>query len=118
MNAGLAGLGARPWEYLLLRATPEPWRAEDSVLTGYAMMIDLQDSSGNHERSVMTLRDVRGEEMVAFLAPVVAPDDAALDGSTAPLPAIPGPKVINLRAARTGSLPSAGSRPPTSCRTA
>lgn len=107
VNAGLAGLGARPWEYLLLRAAPEPWRAEDSVLTGYAMMIDLQDSSGNHERSLMTLRDVRGEEMVAFLAPVVAPDDAALDGSTAPLPAIPGTKVINLRAARTGSLPSA-----------
>ena len=48
-------------------------------------------------------------EMVAFLAPVVAPDDAALDGTAAPLPAIPGPKVINLRAARTGSLPSAGS---------
>ncbi len=108
VNAGLAGLGARPWEYLLLRATPEPWRAEDSALTGYAMMIDLQDSSGNHERSLMTLRDVRGEEMVPFFAPVTAPDDAALDGSTAPLPAIPGPKVINLRAARTGALPAAG----------
>lgn len=46
--------------------------------------------------------------MVAFLAPLMAPDDAALDGTTAPLPAIPVPKVINLRAARTGALPPAG----------
>ncbi|MFM9081641.1 MAG: penicillin acylase family protein, partial [Opitutaceae bacterium] len=107
VNAGLADLGAKPFEYLLLRADPAPWRAEDSVLTGYAMMLDLQDSSGNHERSLMTLRDVYGADSLGFFAPVTAPDDAALDGTTAALPAIPGPKVINVRAARTGMLPTA-----------
>ena len=32
VNAGLADLGARPPEYLLLRAEPRPWAAQDSVL--------------------------------------------------------------------------------------
>ena len=32
VNAGLADLGARPPEYWVLRARPEPWSAEDSVL--------------------------------------------------------------------------------------
>ncbi|MFM9029360.1 MAG: penicillin acylase family protein, partial [Opitutaceae bacterium] len=73
VNAGLADLGAKPFEYLLLRADPAPWRAEDSVLTGYAMMLDLQDSSGNHERSLMTLRDVYGADSLGFFAPVTAP---------------------------------------------
>ena len=107
VNAGLADLGAKPFEYFLLRSDPVPWRAEDSVLTGYAMMLDLQDSTGNHERSLMTLRDVYGVDSLGFFAPVAAPDDAALDGTAAPLPSVPGPKVINLRAARTGALPGA-----------
>src|ERR1700757_2123350 len=43
VNAGIAGLGVRPWEYLLLGAAPLPWRSEDSVLVGeYAMWWDLQ----------------------------------------------------------------------------
>jgi penicillin G amidase len=108
VNAGLADLGAKPFEYLLLRADPAPWRAEDSALVGYAMMLDLQDSTGNHERSLMTLRDVYGADSLGFFAPVTAPDDAALDGTTAPLPTLPGPKVINIRAARTGTLPAPG----------
>ena len=108
VNAGLADLGAKPFEYLLLRADPAPWRAEDSILTGYAMMLDLQDSMANHERSLMTLRDIFGADSLGFFAPVTAPGDAALDGTTAPLPAIPGPQVINIRAARTGAAPAPG----------
>jgi penicillin G amidase len=42
INAALAGLGARPWEYWVLRQAPAPWRDEDSVLTEYAMWWDLQ----------------------------------------------------------------------------
>ncbi len=34
VNAGIASLGARPFEYLLLGQVPEPWRAEDSLLVG------------------------------------------------------------------------------------
>lgn len=42
VNAALASLRSRPWEYWLLGAAPVPWRAEDSVLVSYAMWWDLQ----------------------------------------------------------------------------
>ncbi len=42
VNAGLNALGAPPFEYLVLRATPEPWHAEDSILTVLAMFNTLQ----------------------------------------------------------------------------
>ena len=45
VNAGLAGLASRPWEYLLLRAEPRAWTAEDSVLVVYSMWWQLQYGS-------------------------------------------------------------------------
>jgi penicillin amidase len=51
VNAGLASLHSRPWEYWLLSATPVPWRAEDSVLVSYAMWWDLQ--YGGFEREIL-----------------------------------------------------------------
>jgi hypothetical protein len=42
VNHGLDSLSVRPWEYILLRATPQPWRAEDSVLAVHAMWWQLQ----------------------------------------------------------------------------
>jgi penicillin amidase len=42
VNAGLAGLGSRPWEYLLLRAEPREWLPEDSVLVVHSMWWQLQ----------------------------------------------------------------------------
>src|SRR5262249_9174053 len=42
VNAGYDSLGARPFEYLLLQARPEPWREEDSVLVMYSMFMSLQ----------------------------------------------------------------------------
>jgi penicillin G amidase len=42
VNAGLAGLAARPWEYLLLRAAPRAWSPEDSVLVVHSMWWQLQ----------------------------------------------------------------------------
>ncbi len=116
VNAGLAALGERPFEYLFLRATPRPWRAEDSLLVSYAMVLDLQDSHGGYERTLMTLRDVYGEAALNFFAPLVTPGDAALDGSTAPLASIPGPRAINLRPPKVGvvlrSRPAVSATPP------
>lgn len=42
VNAGLASLEARPWEYLLLRAVPREWLPEDSVLVVHSMWWQLQ----------------------------------------------------------------------------
>ncbi|MES1166621.1 MAG: penicillin acylase family protein, partial [Pseudomonadota bacterium] len=101
VNAGLAALHAKPFEYYLLRTEPQPWRPEDSVLMIYAMTLDLQDGAVRYERSLTALRDRLGVVAVAFFAPLVTPDDAALDGSSAPAAAIPGPGLIDLR--KTGS---------------
>jgi penicillin amidase len=103
VNSGVTALRERPFEYLVLRDQPQPWRPEDSVLVIYAMTLDLQDEMGFYERTLMTVRDKLGLEALAFFAPLVTPDDAALDGSTAPLAPMPGPKMINLRTQKVGA---------------
>jgi len=108
-NAGLAALGKKPFEYLVLRTEPQSWRAEDSLLVIYAMTLDLQDATDTYEHTLMTLRDRYGDAAVAFFAPLLTPDDAALDGSTAPLAPIPGPKNIDLR--KVPPAPSARTAP-------
>ncbi len=97
VNAGLASLAARPFEYLVLRSEPAPWLPEDSFLVLYAMTLDLQDERGAHEQAVAAVRDVLGDAAAAFFTPRELADDAALDGTTAPVPPVPGPRVINLR---------------------
>ncbi|MDO8543105.1 MAG: penicillin acylase family protein [Opitutaceae bacterium] len=97
VNAGLAASPSRPFEYLLLSVKPEPWRPEDTFLVTFAMTLDLQDETGRYERTLMTLRDHYGMESVAFFNPLTSPADAALDGTTAPLPAVPSAKVVDLR---------------------
>lgn len=103
VNRGLSALRRKPFEYYLLRSEPAAWRHEDSVLIAYAMILDLQDEDNVHELSLMTLRDQFGFEAVPFFAPLATPDDAALDGSTAALAPIPGPRSIDLREARTST---------------
>ena len=104
VNAGLASLRAKPFEYYILRVDPRPWRPEDCILINCAMLLTLQDGTGRYEHTLDTLRDFYGEAGLAFFAPLETPEDAALDGSTAPLAPIPGPAVINLRAAGGGGI--------------
>lgn len=98
VNAGLGSLGARPFEYLVLREEPRPWLPEDAFLVSYAMAIDLQDEAGSYERSMMTMRSELGRDVAAFFSPLLTPRDSALDGSTAQLPPIPRRELIDLRA--------------------
>ncbi len=97
VNAGLAALGQKPFEYLALRSSPEPWLPEDSYLVGYAMALSLQESDGRTERTFAALRNHYGPEVAAFFAPLQTHADAALDGSSAPLPPLPSPRLIDLR---------------------
>src|SRR5262245_31487998 len=57
VNDALANAGARPWEYLLLRSTPAPWRVEDSVLVAFSMYLNLNDSTGEEEVARQQLRE-------------------------------------------------------------
>ncbi len=89
VNAGLSALGNTPWEYLVLRTPPQPWREEDSLLCVYAMWFDLQDSTGSFELTREAVRNALGPAALDFLAPRGDSWDAALDGSQFEPPAFP-----------------------------
>lgn len=89
VNAGLAALGKTPWEYLVLRTSPQAWRAEDSLLVSFAMWFNLQAADGRSEIDLLAIRQQLGLAGVNFFAPLGDSWDAALEGSTiapAPLP--------------------------------
>lgn len=97
VNAGLAALAQPPFEYLLLRHSPTPWQAADSLLTIYAMTLQLQARQ-------IELKTVRGllwaqisSSVAEFLDPVGTHWDAPLDGQLLPLEAIPDARQFNLR---------------------
>ncbi len=117
VNAGLASLASRPWEYWLLRATPEPWRPEDSFLVSYAMWWDLQHGD-LHSDMVRRAVDAKlggarcgawkcaleflYPPRTAWDSPNVASeaDLQAEDARDAVPPAVPGPGELDVRRAR------------------
>ncbi|HZY32833.1 MAG TPA: penicillin acylase family protein, partial [Rhodanobacter sp.] len=72
VNAGLADLRVRPWEYLLLGSQTQPWRSEDSALVIAAMYLDL-NGDGRNERELRfaQMRAVLPDPLTNFL---LAPD--------------------------------------------
>jgi len=50
VNAGVASLRSRPWEYWILRMRPSPWRPEDTLLATDAMWWDLQSEAFEREK--------------------------------------------------------------------
>lgn len=97
VNAGLGSLPKSPWEYAVLRAEPAPWLIEDCGLVFYAMVLELQNSTGSYEHNLTSLRDVMGEVSVDFFNPLIGPDDSAFDGSNQPLRAPPSAAILDLR---------------------
>ena len=91
VNAGLDALGARPFEYWLLRSEPVPWQSEDSLLVALSMFLDLTDRTARKERDDAVLRHVLGEPAARFLAPAGGSWDAPLQGEALPPPDIPAP---------------------------
>ena len=107
VNAGLAALSAPPFEYLLLRSAPEPWRPEDTPLAVYAMYLDLQGQQWPRESARGVLRDTLPPELAAFLDPPGTDWDAPLQGEPFPAPPPPGSDAFDLRS----KSPLAGQAP-------
>ena len=106
VNAGLDALGARPYEYFLLRARPAPWKSEDSVLCVLAMFLTLHEARGERESTLAVMRDTLPPGMFEFLAPRGTLDwDAPIEGDPIATAGIPGPDILDLRG--QGSLPKA-----------
>jgi len=98
VNAGLADLRVRPWEYLLLGSQPQAWRPQDSALVIASMYLDL-NGGGRNERElhIAQMRDVLPASLVDFL---LAPDpdwEAPLRGRLSRTPVVPGADVLDLR---------------------
>lgn len=119
VNAGLADLGARPPEYVVLMSSPRAWEPADSVLCALAMHEDLSFGH-DFEWRREAIRSVYGPEMVDFLMPATNRWDTPLDGPPGdpdgPAP-IPGPDVLARgRAAMatppTTTQPAAPTTPP------
>ena len=107
VNAGLASLRSRPWEYWLLGAPPVPWRPEDTILVVDSMWWDLQASGIYREilRHEINAR-LGGKECDAgwkcalrFFYPARSEWDAAnaSSGIVPPASDIPGPEVLDVR---------------------
>jgi len=108
VNAGLAALGARPFEYLLLRQQPRPWRAEDSLLVVFAMWVDLQSGGLRAELQQDRLHAALPEPLYRLVEQSPSSWDAPLDGTALePLP-LPGPEVYDLRRVDPAIFDSAG----------
>ena len=101
VNAGLDSLSVAPFEYLILRTEPEPWRPEDIVLGNLAMFFELTDYDASRESGYARLLDGIPELLGRF---VFAPGnrwDAPLVGDAWETPPVPGPDVCDLRGTTT-----------------
>jgi penicillin G amidase len=127
VNAGLASLRSRPFEYWVLQSKPAPWRPEDVVLVSYAMWWDLQYDSIRRDmlRRAINAR-LGGAECgdgwkcaLAFFYPRGTSWDSP-NSATELAPAVaairmPTPEEFNVRAHRgaTSGAPPSGTSLPT-----
>jgi penicillin amidase len=98
VNAGLADLREKPWEYFLLGSDPQPWRSEDALLVIGAMYLDLNGHGRNtRELDIARMRSTLPGPLVDFL---LAPDphwEAPITGALSRPPVIPDASVFDLR---------------------
>jgi penicillin G amidase len=106
VNAGLASLAAKPFEYFLLRAEPEPWRPEDSVLVVYAMFVQLNDAWATRDIRRGLAKRVLPPEVFAWMYPQGTSWDAPLTGGPRPALPIPAADTFAVRDFRGSPPPS------------
>ena len=97
VNSGLNAFPIRPWQYLLLRSTPEAWREVDSLLVLAEMYFMLQGNPIEKRFSEIQLRKMLGDRAFDWLQPLGGEWDAALDGSIVPPIALPSADEIDVR---------------------
>ncbi len=113
VNAGLAQLGTRPWQYLLLQADPAPWRPTDSLLVIAEMFWKLQGDSVDAGLDRALLNDKAGALVFEWLEPGGGRWDGTLDGSVERAPVMPTADLLDPRrgSLRGANAPGADARP-------
>ncbi len=127
VNAGVAGLSSRPWEYWLLGQKPAQWSTEDGILVVYAMWWDLQADGLRRGIQRRRINERLGGPncvdgwkcaMRFFYPPGTSWDAPAgvVPGSAPAEITVPGPEVLDIRASpglagptRPASAPAVGS---------
>jgi penicillin amidase len=97
VNAGLAALAEPPFEYLVLRSAPRPWRPEDSVLVLFSMFVQLEDVNGETEAALTLMHDRLPAALFRFLNPPATEWEAPIAGMPPAAAPPPGPEVFDLR---------------------
>ena len=97
VNAGLASLGAKPFEYYVLRAEPELWLPEDTVLVSYTMYTRLNDERASRDVQRGVAHLALPQETYDWLYPQGTSWDAPLMGEVRPSAAIPAAEILSLR---------------------
>ena len=87
VNAGLASLRSRPFEYWLLRSEPSPWTDEDSILCVHAMYLQLQDAQGHRQLQRGLLRAMLPDAAWRFVEAGAPEWEATVDGTQIAEPA-------------------------------
>ena len=105
VNAGLAHLSVRPWQYLLLGEKPRPWTDADTILTIDAMFFDLdQDGDNARELDIARMRAVLPKALADFLLAPSPRWEAPMQGdSTASVP-MPDASVFDLHASPSSKI--------------
>lgn len=97
VNAGLADLKSRPFEYLALRQKPAPWRPTDSILTLFSMFMDLSYSTTSTEEAWANVRDNLPPGLANMLLPRSNRWEAPLEDDPLPGIVIPNSADCDLR---------------------
>ena len=99
---------APPLEYQMLRRTPAPWRAEDTLLVQLGMAIYL-DGSANADRMRAPLFGTLSPEVARFFASSAGPLSMSVDGSPLPPPPpLPAAETLDLRSRAARARTEAG----------
>ena len=97
VNAGLASLAARPFEYFVLGSEPRAWDARDSLLAVYAMYMQLNDARATKETRRGLAQRVLPAEIYAWMYPQGTSWDAPIMGEARAVAPIPSADVYSLR---------------------
>ncbi len=97
VNAGLASLDARPFEYFVLGSEPRPWEPQDSLLAVYAMYMQLNDPRASKETRRGLAHSVLPPEVYAWMYPQGTSWDAPIMGEARATASIPSADVYSIR---------------------
>jgi penicillin amidase len=103
VNAGLASLRARPFEYFLLRTVPRPWYPSDSMLVAFAMFLELDEELALPDIQRGRAHRFLDAEVYRWLYADGSSWDAPLQGEARQAMPIPGQDAIDLRASGSPS---------------